>query len=117
MTMKASVLTVWWDTYMISTATEWSQSLQPTTITQQYTDGIIQLSYIIDISWGDLLLQGRLLYCNITYTLSESLVWVSNNSTIIAQIKDTSSDNVSRISVHFTDGLITKIEGLGSTCT
>ncbi len=116
MMMKTSTPIVWWDTNTISPTTlQDSQLLQPTTIIQQYTNDNLHLSYTIDVSWEDLLLEGTLESCNHTYILSEPLVWVSNNSTIVAQIKDTSSDNTSRISVYFTDGLITKVEGL-DTC-
>ncbi len=114
MMLKTSSPIVWWDALNTPSpmTTKESQLLQPTTIVQQYTDEEVHLSYTIDISWNDLLLQGTLENCDHKYTLSEPLVWVSNNSTIIAQIKDTSSDNTSRISLYFTDGLITKIEGL-----
>jgi hypothetical protein len=113
MMLKTSSPIVWWDTNTIPPTTlQDSQLLQSTTIVQQYTDEEVYFSYTIDISWEDLLLEGTLESCNHTYTLSEPLVWVSNNSTIVAQIKDTSSDNTSRISVYFTDGLITKVEGL-----
>jgi hypothetical protein len=118
MMLKTISVPEWWeailqDTMMIqdNLSSQKSTPLSPTSQQIVYKNDIITLHYNLYRSWEDLLLQGTLDYCKQNYTITEPLVWVSNNSTIVAQIKDTSSDTTSRISVYFTDGLITKVEG------
>ncbi len=110
----------WWesttnDTMMIQEDIPSSQKSTPLSPTSQqiiYTNNTLTLNYNLYRSWEDLLLQGTLDYCKQNYTITEPLVWVSNTSTIVAQIKDTSSDTTPRISLYFTDGLITDVQWL-----
>lgn len=80
-------------------------------------DGNNSFSYTIDQSWEDLVLQWVLEYCTNHYTVRESLVWVSADSLIIVESKNSTTQNKKRITLQFTDNQftdnqLTDIQGL-----
>ena len=86
--------------------------LQSNTTVQKYVWNNLLLSYKINNSWEDLMLEWTMEHCNSEYIISEALVWVSINGTIDVSAKDILFNTIKKIRLHFENGIIVDIKNL-----